>query len=140
MLAVFGGKTDQVVSLLAAGAEPLAAVSHSDMVHTAVSLARNEPILGWRYTHSPQVEAVLKASLKWSPDSAYLFPARFKHGVLHILYLAALLSHSDDATLPILETDLWFIVISHIPRSWGMGFKRPCVDGSTTQVKRVKSD
>jgi len=66
---------------------------------------------------SLDIVRLISSSLRWSPTSHDLFGPGFRYGVLLILMLRSVLEKQQ--ALPVLPENIWYEIISWLPRSWG---------------------
>ena len=65
------------------------------------------------------VDLLRSAALPWSPERHGLFPASFRAALLALLCVAQRLGEGSEGALPTaLPRELWFEVVSYLPRGW----------------------
>jgi len=68
---------------------------------------------------SQDIVQTLKRSMSWRPARHYLFPPSFRSGVFQI-YLVRKRHAKGQTVLSELSDDVWLLIISHLPRDWGL--------------------
>lgn len=109
-----------VRQLLRKGADdPSARISNaasSEPDTTAMSLAINQPEYRWSLEVCPTTLNLIQRSLRWSPFTHELFPLLFRRSVRFVLLLHQALD--NQGSLPLLPPNVWFEIISWLPRDW----------------------
>ena len=114
MVAVVLQRLQDINAMLRAGADPKCTVQLPSGIHSAHSLAQNDPPRTWFGQICPNVVNLVESSLRWSEKSHYLFPPGFRRGVRHVCGLKIALDRVDHR----FSNSVWMIIIAYLPRNW----------------------